>query len=290
MNSKIITSLCFAGLLLTSCQNQDNSGSVAVRFSSVITRAVGASWSAGDKIGLFMTSSDQVSPSTIIGGADNIAYVVASAGSQGLFSPVTASQAITYPNDGRKVTFVAYYPYKSLQNYVMPVDLADQSNLEMLDIMSAKVSDRSISSPDVSLGFTRSMSNIVVNVTSKVYTQSQLNTVVTKVTGLNTKADFAISDRTLKNQRTPAKITTKATSLGNVYQAILLPGTVAANNATLEFEVDGKTLSYIIPTVSFLPGQRYTYNLELGVASVTSLNSSITDWVDETVTNNGTAK
>lgn len=290
MNYKIITILCFAGLLLTSCLNQDKSGPVAVRFYSAITRAVGDSWSAGDKIGIFMTSSDEVSPSTILGGADNTAYVVTTDGSPGLFSPVTASQAITYPNNGSSVTFVAYYPYKSLQNYVLPIDLTDQSNPEMLDIMSAKVSNRSISSPNVSLDFTRSMSNIVVNIASKVYTQSQLNTVVTKVTGLNTQADFAISDRTLKNPRTPAKITTKVTSLGKVYQAILLPGAVAANNATLEFELEGKTLSYIIPTVSFLPGQRYTYNLELGVASVTSLNSSITDWVDETVTNNGTAK
>lgn len=292
MKATTLTSMLFTGLLLASCQSPSTSQTdpVAARFSSVITKAVGTSWSANDKIGLFMTSSDNVSAGTILEGADNIAYQVTAAGTQGVFSPVNANEAILFPQDGSDVIFVAYYPYQTLQDYTLQVDVKEQSNQEKLDIMSATVTDKNKISPHVALNFTRAMSKVAINISSSVYSSSQIEQVGVKITELYTTADFTLSNRELTNRSAVSDITAKTITAGQSYEAILLPGDIASRGAKIKFSIAGTTLSYTIPTASFVQGKEYAYNLELGRTSVNSLNSTITDWIDDPTENNGTAE
>lgn len=293
MKLMFVTSLLLSGLALGSCQKNESApdtGSVAAQFSSVITRAVGNSWSANDRIGVFMTSSETVSASTILDGANNISYTVAAAGTNGVFSPSTADETIFLPQDGSSVTFVSYYPYGALNHYALSINLADQSNQEVLDVMSAAVSGVSKTAPNVALKFSRAMSKVLINASSSVYTTAQMTAMTVRITEMNTLGSFELSDRSLSAMTTPANIVAKVITAGSAYEAILFPEVVAAKGAKIEFIIDGKTLSYPLPTVSFAKGERYTYDLELGRISVSSLNSTITDWIDDTTINNGTAE
>lgn len=268
-----------------------NTKPVAARLSSTISKAVDTNWSTNDKIGVFMLSGDNVGSSTILDGADNIAYKVASAGANGVFSPVTASEAIMLPEDGSNVTFAAYYPHSVLTNYVLNVNLTNQSNQEAIDIMSAKTSGINKNRPDVAFTFTRAMSKIVVNISSDIYTPEQMAGVTAKITTLNTTGTFSLADMTLSSLGNVADITLKTTTAGAIYEAIVFPSaTVAAGGAKLLFAIDGNVLEYKIETAQFVDGGRYTYTLKLGRASVTNINSTITDWVDDPTINNGTAE
>lgn len=265
---------------------------IAARLSSTISKTVGDSWSANDKIGVFMISGESVGSSTIVDGADNIPYIVAEAGTNGVFSPVTESQMIMLPQDGSSVAFVAYYPYAAaLTNYALGVNLAEQSNQEAIDIMSAKMAGVNETKPQVTLTFTRAMSKILVKTTSDVYTSEQMAGVRAHITTLNTTGAFLLTNMGLSSLGNPANISLKTTTAGVLYEGTVFPSTtVAAGGAKIVFMVDGKQLEYTITTTKFTEGQRYTYELKLGRTSVTRLNSTITDWVDDPTNNNGTAE
>lgn len=294
MKTTILIFLFLTNLLFVSCQKQteptEGAAPVAARLSSVITRAIGNSWSANDQIGVFMTSSDNVSAGTILNDANNIAYTVASAGVNGSFSPSSPNETILLPQDESKVTFVAYYPYGSLTDYALSINLADQSNQEALDIMSATTANISKNAPNVVLNFSRAMSKVIIQTSSPIYTAEQMAAMTVKITALHTRGRFELSNRELSSIETPVGTTAKAATPGSVYEATLFPEPVAAQEAKIEFSIANKTLVYIIPTVSFIKGERYTYTLELGRVGVNNLNSTITDWVDDPKENNGTAE
>lgn len=238
-----------------------------------------------------MISGESVGSSTIVDGADNIPYIVAKAGTNGVFSPVTESQTIMLPEGGSSVAFIAYYPYAALTNYALNVNLAEQSNQEAIDIMSAKVVGVNETKPEVALTFMRAMSKILVKTTSDVYTSEQMTRVTAQITTLNTTGAFLLTNRKLSLLGNPANISLKTTTAGVLYEGTVFPSTtVAANGAKIVFMVDGNPLEYTITTAKFAEGQRYTYDLKLGRTSITSLNSTITDWVDDPTDNNGTAE
>lgn len=292
LGAAFIVSSCGKGAESTPDPNPaPNTKPVAARLSSTISKAVDTNWSANDKIGVFMISGDNVGSSTILDGADNIAYKVASAGANGVFSPVSANETIMLPNDGSSVTFAAYYPYGVLTNYALNVNLTNQSNQETLDIMSAKTSGVNTTKPDVAFTFTRAMSKIIVKTSSDIYTPEQMAGVTAKITTLNTTGTFSLADMKLSSTGNVADITLKTTTVGALFEAIVFPSaTVAAGGAKLLFTIDGKVLEYKIETAQFVDGGRYTYTLKLGRESVTNINSTITDWVDDPTINNGTAE
>lgn len=284
-------SAMFLVALLGSCTGPEpSSDPVQAMFSSVISKAVGTSWSANDRIGVFMGTNDNVGAGTILGGADNIPYTVKASGANGVFEASNSAQTIFLPTDGSQVTFVAYYPYAPLNHYALPIDLTDQSNQEALDVMSATVAGVSQSAPNVTLAFERAMSKVVINATSSAYSAEQMNAMTTKITGLNSVGRFDLSNRTLSSTGNPAAIVAKAAVQGSKYEAILFPESVASAVAKIEFEIDGKTLYYDIQTTNFVKGECYTYDLELETASVKSLNATIKDWIDDPTVNNGTAE
>lgn len=295
MKSTFSVSLFLLGLLLGSCAKDKNTTPdikpVAAQLSSVITKAVGTSWSANDKIGVFMTSNQTINSSTILDGADNISYQVASGGTNGLFTPSMVSKTIFLPQDDSKVTFIAYYPYSEVLNsYALNVNLTDQSNQEALDIMSASVGDISKTKPNVALQFARAMSKVIIKTSSSVYSSEQLAAMTVKITALNTTGTFSLSNRTITSTGTPASITAQATTAGSIYEAIMFPEDVASKGSKIEIDIDGKTLSYAIQTKAFVKGERYTYDLEVDRTGVISINTTITDWVDDPTVNNGTAE
>jgi len=140
------------GLVFTSlpaaCSSDDEGPDygipVAVQFTagniSVLrTTANGNQWTHGDQIGIFMIANEARSiDGNIKENAGNIPYQAESGNSdESSFIPVGAT--IYYPVDGSKVDFIAYHPQNSsINNYVYPIGLSDQSKLPAIDLMTAK--------------------------------------------------------------------------------------------------------------------------------------------------------
>ncbi len=102
---------------------------------SPIVSLDGDRWEIDDPIGIFMVENgQQLSDGTIAEGAKNVLYSCSESNTSAYFNPVGST--IYYPQDGRPVDFIAYYPYISdiSPGYLYPVNLLEQTSRHM-DIM-----------------------------------------------------------------------------------------------------------------------------------------------------------
>ena len=135
MNKKTFSAVALATLLLTACQNDEETmqtdARVALQVTSGIqTRAYDATWEANDEIGIFgFTQGDAPTQAHT-----NVRYVTT--GGNGTFTP--DGTTIYLPVDGSSLDFVAYYPHTTdLENGIYTVDVEDQSDQSTIDLMAA---------------------------------------------------------------------------------------------------------------------------------------------------------
>jgi hypothetical protein len=276
----------------------DDSGSdapVKVQFKSSIdnvtphTKAFGATWDAGDGIGVFMVNHGTA---VVNGDAVNKHYVTASGGLSGTFEVTSPADDIFYPANTGKADFIAYYPYKAgIATLACPVTVADQSNPAAIDLLYANTLqtfsagyDKSNTSP-INLYFTHKLSKIVINVTSDDLSVSELADASVNILGTKTAASFDLATGTLNSPGSVAAITPHTVTAGVKYDAILLPGAFATGEIILSFTVPftGKTYTWNVPAVVFDAAKEYVYTVSIvdGVL-VGTLNSEIADWLTVT--------
>ena len=200
---------------------------------SVNTRAAGLAWADGDRIGIFMTGTNQsLSADAIKEGVDNVCYQ--SNGSIG-FSPISGGKTIFFPIDG-DVDFYSYYPQTTVNDYKVALDVTDQTKQEAIDFMYAKTEGCNKATPQVFLKFYHKLSNLVLEVQpGNGLTQEDLKKMTVTVKGQNTKATFNLVDGTISGEENPADITMKTTEAGKLYEAILLPTEEASR--VIEFDL-----------------------------------------------------
>ena len=239
--TKLFALALLAGAMV-SCSTEDTAsttpnGKVAVQFTggiSVNTRAAGLAWAEGDMIGIFMTGTKQpLSADAIQEGVDNICYQTS--GSIG-FSPISGGKTIFFPIDG-DVDFYSYYPQTTVNDYKVALNMADQKSQEAIDFMYAKTTGCNKAKPQVDLKFNHMLSKLVLNVQpGNGLTQDDLNNLTVTIKDQNTTATFNLADGVISGEGNPDNIQMKATQVGKIYEAILLP--TASTTREIEFNLN----------------------------------------------------
>ena len=285
--TKFILAGAVAALTLSSCSNSldDNStwGSQGgnVKFASYIegqktVKASGTTWTAGDKVGIFMKKA----------GADLGAATAANkqyiADDRGNLTAAAADQAIAYPEGA--VDFVAYYPFTAtVSGTTVAVDVKDQSKPADIDLLYANnATNVSASSNAVNLGFKHQLATIRLNITAQGIASTTGLTAT--LTGSKTAGSFDLANGSLAiTDASAADIAFTVNAAGTQAEAIVLPQSAA--DAKVKFTLNGKTIEAALPTTTWAAGNRYAINVTLkgestGEVYVSFGQATITDWTD----------
>ena len=227
---------------MVSCSTEDTAPStqndkVAVQFTggiNVSTRAAGVAWTDGDRIGIFMTETNQpLSANAIQEGVDNVCYQTNGGKS---FSPISGEKTIYFPIDGN-VDFYSYYPQTTVNEYKVALNVADQKSQEAIDFMYAKTTGCNKATPQVELKFNHQLCNLILNVQpGDGLTEDDLNKLKVTIKDQNTTATFNLADGVISGEGNPANIQMKAVQVGKIYEAILLP--TASTTREIEFNLN----------------------------------------------------
>ena len=269
---------------MVSCNTEDTAsttanGKVAVQFTggiSVNTRASGLAWADGDMIGIFMTGANQtLSADAIKEGVDNVCYQTSGSIA---FSPISGGKTIYYPIDG-DVDFYSYYPYTTVSNYKVALNVADQTNQEAIDFMYAKTTGCNKATPQVDLRFSHMLSRLILNVQpGNGLTEDDLNKLKVTIKDQNTTATFNLADGVISGEGNPDNIQMKAVQVGKRYEAILLP--TASKIREIEFDLDN---GYDAPFVwkmdqELKGGNLYNYTTVKLTRSTVDMSGTIESW------------
>ena len=269
---------------MVSCSTEDTAPSVqndkvAVQFTggiSVNTRAAGLAWAEGDMIGIFMTGTKQpLSADAIQEGVDNICYQTS--GSIG-FSPVSGGKTVFFPIDG-DVDFYSYYPQTTVNNYKVALNMGDQKSQEAIDFMYAKTTGCNKAKPQVDLKFNHKLSKLILNVQpGNGLTQDDLNNLTVTIKDQNTTATFNLADGVISGEGNPDNIQMKATQVGKIYEAILLP--TASTTREIEFNLNnGHDAPFVWKMDSELKGGNlYNYTTVKLTRTTIEMTGTIESW------------
>ena len=269
---------------MVSCSTEDTAPStqndkVAVQFTggiNVSTRAAGVAWTDGDRIGIFMTETNQpLSANAIQEGVDNVCYQTNGGKS---FSPISGEKTIYFPIDGN-VDFYSYYPQTTVNEYKVALNVADQKSQEAIDFMYAKTTGCHKSTPQVELKFNHMLSKLILNVQpGNGLTEDDLNKLKVTIKDQNTTATFNLADGVISGEGNPANIQMKAVQVGKKYEAILLP----TNSTTREIEFDldnGHDAPFVWKMDSELKGgNMYNYTTVKLTRTSVELSGTIKPW------------
>lgn len=289
MKKNLYIALAMVIGLLASCGAEDvidtaaNGNKVAVQLGGSIgisTRAVDATWTANDKIGVYMVGENQtLEDGNIVEGASNVSYVTSDG--DGKFSPFDADKTIYLPVDG-KVDFYAYYPYKmEVNNYRLPIDVSNQSNQEAIDLMYATVMQQDKNHPNVQLQFKHILSKIVFDVQPGAgLTASDLEKMTITIKDVDNKATFNLTDGLVSGEEIPEGV--KMFKNGTTYEAILLP--TASTSREVEFNLNNDKDAPFVWAMqgALVGGKKYHYTKVTVTRTDAKVSGTITDWTPVT--------
>lgn len=257
----------------------------AVNFSASIngqikTKAVNDAWEANDQIGVFMKTGTALS--NVL--AANKAYKTTG---DGTFNPSATDQTIYFPEDGKTVDFIAYYPLKStLTTNTYAVDVNNQSNQAAIDLLYANnATGLSKTSSVASLVFSHQLSKVEFTV-KKGTGVTDLTGLAATISGLNTKADFDLATGVLSNASQVADLNAKVNSSTTITAEAIVVPTADASTAAVNFTLPGSKFKLSLAAgTKFEAGKKYTYEVELrnGVAGTpvaVAITATITNWTD----------
>ena len=269
---------------MVSCSTEDTAPStqndkVAVQFTggiNVSTRAAGVAWTDGDRIGIFMTETNQpLSANAIQEGVDNVCYQTNGGKS---FSPISGEKTIYFPIDGN-VDFYSYYPQTTVNEYKVALNVADQKSQEAIDFMYAKTTGCNKATPQVELKFNHQLCNLILNVQpGDGLTEDDLNKLKVTIKDQNTTATFNLADGVISGEGNPANIQMKAVQVGKKYEAILLP--TKSTTREIEFDLDnGHDAPFVWTMATDLKGGNlYNYTTVKLTRTSVELSGTIKPW------------
>ena len=245
-------------------------------------RVSGSKWESGDAIGIFMIEEENY---TVFKGKSNIKYVTEYGGYTGDFIP--EGDKIYFPNDGREVRFMSYYPYSEYTDgTIYKVNVSNQVSQSDIDLLYsfdvATTYDSNIEIRRVPMDFERQLVKIYINVRNGDDLQgSDLMKMKVYITGLNTKADFNLLTGKLSRLTGLSSIYPSAIIAGggNVYsgEAIVIP-TSSASNAKIVIDLNnGKGVYTWNLDGVFYKGKQYTYDVTVTRSGI-SVNSKMQNW------------
>jgi len=246
-----------------------------------MTRVSGTSWDAQDSIGIYMVKTGTTEICNSIAN-----YQYATTG-DGAFSPVSEDKTIYYPINRSKVDFLAYYPYStslsgSATDPTYVVSNWASTRPDTLDLMLAKVTERSQADPEAELGFYHKFSRLIlkVNVNSETgLTTEDLVGMTVSINGINKPATCHLLSQTVDyGEAIVAAVPMEVSAAGDSASAII-PSTSGTN--ILFTLADGETFTWDISNITFESGNSYTYAITLKSATnylAASLTAVVNDW------------
>lgn len=283
MNKKTFSAVALATLLLTACQNDEETMQTDTRValqvtSGIQTRAFDNQWEKNDEIGIFgFTQGDAPTQAY-----SNVRYVTT--GGNGRFTP--DGTTIYLPTDGSSLDFVAYYPHTTdLENGIYTVDVENQSDQSTIDLMAAGTQTVDRTDPTVTFNFEHKLSKIVFNFTAGVgMDESELAGMKVQLTNQQTLATFDVTQpdgEVVVGTNTPATLTLNTTDDGMSSEGIVLPS-ANFDSMTLHLElVDGGSFfNWDLNNSSankFEAGKKYVYDITVNRTGL-SVTATITDW------------
>ena len=288
--SLFVSAIC--ALTLISCakdhEPQLNENVNAKFFSSIgqmDSRASNTTWSANDAIGIYaLNFGTTLAAANIYNSGENIQHVTALG--DGAFAVVTASEAIQFPANGDALDFIAYYPYKAtITNYIYPVDVANQSNLELIDLLYSDNATGNKTTPAVMLQFQHKLSKLIMNITAGTGVTT-LAGLTASINNLNTQASFSLVDKTFSGIGSPASLTPTVTiasdNLSATIEAILIPSQ-DINSAEIVFTLAGKTYTWTPNSKILLSEKKYTYAIEITGDALVPVepDGNIDNWTED---------
>ena len=267
--------------------------STNIRTMDVNLRAAGNTWHPLDPIGIYMYEENNIE---VVDEMENISYVTEVGGSTGNFKPV--STVIYFPDNGDKVRFMSYYPYRSTvsdNGDVFKVNIGDQSEQPKIDLLYSfdigTKYDKKSPGKKVSLIFTHQLTKIHVNVKAgEGLSDTDLQNVTTSFLGLNTKADFNLVTGVLSDLSDPQEILLKpmtaAVDYKASFEAIVLP-TADFSGVQMTLDLKNGDIGEGIASDKFVwslnrelaPSTKYTFNVIVNRSGIV-VEATINDWTN----------
>lgn len=285
MNKKTFSAVALATLLLTACQNDEETMQTDTRValqvtSGIQTRAFDNQWEKNDAIGIFgFTQGDAPTQAY-----SNVKYVTA--GGNGRFTP--DGTTIYLPVDNSYLDFVAYYPHTTslTADGIYAVDVTDQSIQKDIDLMAAGKQRADRVNAKVNFNFKHKLSKIVFNFTAGVgMDESELAGMKVQLTNQQTLATFDVTQpdgEVVVGTNTPATLTLNTTDDGMSSEGIVLPS-ANFDSMTLHLELadGGSFFNWDLNNSKadkFEAGKKYVYDITVNRSGL-DVTATIEDWV-----------
>ena len=292
-------------MLLNSCiktKDAINCDKVEVKFTSNIapiqTRVGETTWNLNDPVGISMVEEtfnyalfEPDRPEVLV---MNKQYF-ASAGATATFTPANGTP-MYYPIDGSDVQFSAYYPYSQnitvdFNNYVIYVDLSDQSDLSKIDLLWAESTSYNKLSGAAVLNFSHVMTKLVFNISNGTgITEPVSNGIDLAITNVDATACLRLYDgMTCGSGICEETLTARGNSIIEMIVCpttqLKIPQVTFTNGAGQTFKVD-------IPLNLSISGQgndrlqwqrgyKYIYNVTLKEGDSAAITGTIAPWTVE---------
>lgn len=284
MNKKTFSAVALAALLLTACQNDEETmqtdARVALQVTSGIqTRAYDDQWEEKDDIGIFgFTQGDAPAQAYT-----NVRYVTM--GGDGAFTP--DGTTIYLPTDGSSLDFVAYYPYTAtaMTDGVYTVNVTDQSDQSAIDLMAADTQTADRINNTVAFNFEHKLSKIVLTFKpGDGMALSELAGMKVQLTNQQPKATFDVTQpdgEVVVGTDSPIDITLLTNADGTSSEGIVLPSE-NFDGMTLHLAlVDGGSFfNWDLNNSSankFEAGKKYVYDITVNRSRL-DVTATIEDW------------
>lgn len=282
-----------SGLFFASCNSDEDVGQdpslVAVQFGSgniVQTKTTngGDNWVLNDPVGIFMIKNGQaLNSANIAEGADNIEYkALADDNATSGFTPAS-STPIYYPQNGNKVDFIAYYPYKtSLPNYIYPVDVNNQTSPADIDILYAKTANTASggynkNSGTVDLQFNHALSKLSFTLISGTGSPNLTGAKI-EIANLFTTANMSLADGTVTATNSRQTLIANTATDGLSSSAIVIPQTLSGTKLIVTLADNVSAFEWVFTSAEFEKEKDHQYTITVSKTGITVNSIGITDW------------
>lgn len=280
--------MAFALVALASCSKTDNvdtdgwNGELLIT-SGIETRASGTTWENGDAIGVFMNYTDTYDAV----GLHNTKYTTSSTTTKAEFTVDSNNDFVDlyYPQSGN-VDIMAHYPYdKDATVTTYPVDVTDQTDLTVIDFMSAKMVNVAKSQDARALSFYHMLSQLKVTLVpadNGGLTAADLAEAIVTVSGTQVAAKATVDyDKTNVKPTATFELSGIATDLSveaesGVATFIVIPQT---QDMTFTITIDEVGEFYVTTSdVEFTSGDEHNYTISVSKTAVKIEGATINAW------------
>lgn len=286
---------CLSALLAFSCSDEDtgviDSNRVAVLFgsgniASPKTTADGNQWTAGDKVGIFMVKhGESLSAGAISENGNNVEYKAEVGNStNSTFAPVGG--AIYYPQNGDKVDFIAYHPYKPglISPYRFEVDVSNQESPAGIDYLYAYTNpdgaalgyNKNSGTVDLQFGHVMSKMNFTL-MAGKSIKDEALQGLKIEITDAYSKGIFDLPAKKIISPSGIETIEANTAANGLSSSAIMIPQDLNTSKLKITLAGGQRTFEWSFPSVTLLPGKIHNYVITVDEKMIFSIGD-ITDW------------